>query len=64
MKPLLLLTCALAASTLVFAQAHYPSKPSRIIAAFAPGSTLDVMGRILGPKLAIPRRAARRSSAR
>jgi tripartite-type tricarboxylate transporter receptor subunit TctC len=30
----------------------YPSKPIRIIAAFAPGSTLDVMARILGPKLA------------
>ncbi len=30
----------------------YPSKPIRIIAAFAPGSTLDVMARILGPRLA------------
>ena len=33
------------------AQAPFPSKPIRIIAAFAPGSTLDIMARILGPKL-------------
>ena len=33
------------------AQVPYPSKPIRIIAAFAPGSTLDIMARILGPKL-------------
>ena len=39
------------ASPVAFAQA-YPSKPIRIIAAFAPGSTLDVMARILGPRLA------------
>ena len=40
------------ASTVAVAQAPYPSKPIRIIAAFAPGSTLDVMARILGPRLA------------
>ena len=40
------------ASPVAFAQAPYPSKPIRIIAAFAPGSTLDVMARILGPRLA------------
>src|SRR5262249_25840736 len=33
------------------AQVPFPSKPIRIIAAFAPGSTLDIMARILGPKL-------------
>jgi tripartite-type tricarboxylate transporter receptor subunit TctC len=33
------------------AQTVYPSKPVRIIAAFAPGSTLDIIARILGPKL-------------
>ncbi|HTP96705.1 MAG TPA: tripartite tricarboxylate transporter substrate binding protein [Burkholderiales bacterium] len=42
----LLLVAPLAA-----AQAPYPSKPIRIIAAFAPGSTLDIMARIIGPKL-------------
>src|SRR5262245_48339656 len=40
------------AAPMACAQAPYPSKPIRIIAAFAPGSTLDVMARILGPKLA------------
>ena len=41
----------LLAAPAAVAQAPYPSKPIRIIAAFAPGSTLDVMARILGPKL-------------
>ena len=40
------------ASPVAVAQAPYPSKPIRIIAAFAPGSTLDVMARILAPRLA------------
>jgi len=29
----------------------YPSKPVRMIAPFAPGSTIDIMGRILAPRL-------------
>ena len=45
--PVLLLLAASYAA----AQTPYPSKPIRIIAAFAPGSTLDIIARILGPKL-------------
>jgi tripartite-type tricarboxylate transporter receptor subunit TctC len=41
----------LCAAPYAAAQAPFPSKPIRIIAAFAPGSTLDIMARILGPKL-------------
>jgi len=53
LRPVLALSWSalLLAAPLASAQT-FPSKPIRIIAAFAPGSTLDVMARILGPKLA------------
>lgn len=43
------LVAALAAGA--YAQAPYPSKPIRFIVAFGPGSTLDIMARILGPHM-------------
>ena len=51
MKKLALFHMLLVLAPQTAAQTPYPSKPIRIIAAFAPGSTLDIMGRILGPKL-------------
>ena len=41
----------LLAAPFAASQVPFPSKPMRIIAAFAPGSTLDIMARLLGPKL-------------
>ena len=46
-----LIPIVLLAAPHAIAQAPFPSKPIRIIAAFAPGSTLDIMARILSPKL-------------
>ena len=40
----------IALATLVYAQG-YPSKPVRIIAPYAAGSTIDIIGRIIAPKL-------------
>jgi tripartite-type tricarboxylate transporter receptor subunit TctC len=50
-KSIVLFQILLLAAPYAVAQAPYPSKPIRIIAAFAPGSTLDIMARILGPRL-------------
>ena len=38
------------APALACAQA-YPTKPVRIIVPFAAGSTIDIFGRLIGPKL-------------
>lgn len=47
---LLALTVIAPASSYVHAQ-NYPSKPLRIIVMYGPGSTIDIMARLIAPKL-------------
>ena len=44
-------TAALLPIDAAFAQATYPSRPVRIVVPFAPGGGVDVVARIIGPKL-------------
>src|SRR5215470_18959567 len=41
----------LLAATIAHAQAPYPSRPVKVIAPFAPGGPVDVVARVLAPKL-------------
>jgi tripartite-type tricarboxylate transporter receptor subunit TctC len=45
------IACALLFSTVATAQ-PYPAKPIRIIVPFPPGNTMDIMSRLIGPKMA------------
>ncbi|MBN8478044.1 MAG: tripartite tricarboxylate transporter substrate binding protein [Burkholderiales bacterium] len=47
-----LATAALFAAAPASAQGAFPSKPVTIVAAFPPGGTVDLLARVLGPKLA------------
>ncbi|MFN7086768.1 MAG: Bug family tripartite tricarboxylate transporter substrate binding protein, partial [Burkholderiales bacterium] len=40
-----------AASAAVSAQSHYPSKPIRLIVAFPPGGSTDIIARVVGQRL-------------
>ena len=42
----------LSISTTLMAQTNYPTKPLRLILPFPPGGAIDILGRIIGPKLA------------
>ena len=48
----LLLLVALAAATAAATAQPYPTKPVRVIVAFAPGTTSDIIGRVVSEKLA------------
>ena len=50
MRPSLVALLVFGAPALACAQA-YPTKPVRIIVPFAAGSTIDIFGRLIGPKL-------------
>jgi len=54
MKPLALRAAVLSAAMWVALAAaqSYPSKPIRIIVPFPPGNTIDIMSRLIGPKIA------------
>lgn len=52
LKALALLTLGAASLSAAFAQADYPSKPIKLIVAFPPGGTSDVMGRLVADELA------------
>lgn len=38
----------------VVAAQNYPAKPIRIIIPFPPGNTIDIMARLIGPKITEP----------
>ena len=49
----IVLAVALLGSTVAFAQTdNYPSKPIRLVAPFPPGGSVDIVGRIVGARLA------------
>ena len=50
-KTIVLSQLLLLAAPYADAQTPYPLKPIRIVVAYGPGSTLDIMARILGPKV-------------
>ena len=47
-----ILLAALIAGSAPIAQAAYPDKPIHIVVGFPPGSTADLLARVIGPKLA------------
>ena len=49
-RPCTLLLLLIASSTMA-QPAAYPSRPVRIVAGFPPGSSIDTLARVLGPKL-------------
>ena len=51
LKSMLVLAVILAAAPIVYAQQQYPTKPIRIIVPFPPADSLDIMSRLIGPKI-------------